>query len=497
MPKIQEYDAQVNPSLIVQSKPQQGSGIATGLQNIGKGLSDLGSGIDQYQQKQDRLSASAELSEAEREYLDEVNNLKTVPSEEQLNAIRERYDNRVNAISEKMQTSGGSDFLSSKSLAIKESITAHSNAKIAELTAVKNRNEIETLVKNKSIIVANNPTGENLITALADVRSQAFDLMGDKGTALADDLSKSIVMAHFKGILSSSSGGGKVAEHLIKNEKLYDGTGITGAEKEHLIDMAQEYDKSKKAEDITLMRQREYVKSQISQNAENEAYNRAAQGDIADITNHVNNDTRIEDWQRKKAILSAIAEQNSSKIKMVSSLTEADLASKIASGDITDLAPINQKVIDKQLSLPALARVTKQLQAQLSLKGTPEGNVLDQMDKSARSLYLIDPVTKMSKGPLGAQQYAEYKNNVSSAILEFKKNNPGKSLHPLVDPKDPNYLGKFLIPPSQAQARQYMREIQNRGKANGAVAPSAPLKYAPRGANESPDDYLKRIGLKK
>lgn len=464
MPKIQEYDAQVNPSLIVQSKPQQGSGIATGLQNIGKGLSDLGSGIDQYQQKQDRLSASAELSEAEREYLDEVNNLKTVPSEEQLNAIRERYDNRVNAISEKMQTSGGSDFLSSKSLAVKESITAHSNAKIAELTAVKNRNEIETLAKNKSIIVANNPTGENLVTGLADVRSRAFDLMGDKGTALADDLSKGIVMAHFKATLESPNNGPDVAKALVNN-KLYDGTGINGEDKMKMLDMVDQYkDAQRREREHNLEMSLKYRKLAREKEQDN-LFQKMYEGKLTskDI---MNSNLPAYGQGSKNTFIKALNAPNKESNKAVFNdlLTRIDLPESSPNKLIDQSEIIENRAKGRLSSADANFLLAQYKQQSQSL---PEINTRKSMIKQAEveaQRKLILP-SFASTPEVNQQRIADFRVKLRTELSE--RLNKGEDFYKLMDPSDKDYLpGKILrtMEMSIKDAQKMKYETQKQGQ---------------------------------
>lgn len=458
MPKIKEYEAMGTPDITVQSRQMQNTGVGQAFSQLGQGLADVGRGIDIYQEKQDRLAANAELSEAEREYLDEINNLKTIPTDEQLNAIRERYDNRVNSISEKMQTSGGADFLANKSLAVKDSITSHSNAKIAELTGIKNRNEIETLARNKSIIVANNPTGENLVNAIADVRAQAFDVMGDKGTALADDLSKSIVMAHFKATLESPTGGAKVAKALVEN-KLYDDKGITGEDKLKMLDMADTYERGKKAEREISRAEIAFRQKQIDTQAENEFLARQVNRTLS--TEYILAQTQVSP-HLKKMYIGELEQQAKNSINPVSDpLAKAHLFDGIMApeGAPNKIYDIQEITTNKNLTPEDKLELSGYLDQSKSAKGS-EWELKKKAFESAKAVLVSTPTLNFVD-VVGNKKNNAFRADYNASFAEEIKK--GKSALELTDPKSKDYLypkilNKYLKTPEESMQEKIMQE---------------------------------------
>ena len=501
MPKIQTVEAEINPNQTMQVRPQSGDGITSGLMSLSRDIVGAGQKIEQYEERQDKLPAREVVNSAQAKALDTISNLKDPPTDEEIQKIKENYDSEINTVAENMKTSGGSDFLQEHSMSNWKVIQNHALSKKVELQGYKDRTTFEKTANDASLLVTKSSfrpefMGQNLALLKQkeqEVKTQAHELMGTKGDLLAEDKLKDMAMAHFRTALLSSNNG-DLAKTLV-DTGVYDSLGINGAEKEHLLQVADQYTKSKKAEAVSNVRDQLFFKQVRSQNAENDIYNRAFSSEGANWVQETLDNTDIEDWQRKKSILNGIAAQKTGLIKATSDQTAAILASKIVSGEVTDIGPINDAIVDQSITIAKHKALVGMLQAQQTLKGTPEGVTIQQLDKSARGMYLVDPISKMSKGPLGAQKYAEYQNNVAQAVLNYRKNYPGASLAPLTDPKDPNYIGRFLVPPTRQESSAYMREVQQRAK-NGPQGTPIPPKFAPRAAGESLDAYLRRIGEK-
>lgn len=249
MPKITPYESQVVPEggyNTAQANPNK-IGNAEAFSDVGQGLQKLGAGIYDYADRHQSSQAALDLSGIHVDIQNELESMQTPLEGDSLEKFKAKYQDRINAASEKITNPRAREYFDKISATDQKSIYGMLAHKNATLIGAQQRENFVGTSKNLSTSVFNQPGVGNFNNSIAQLDEQATKLTGENvglQKQLVREQGRGISFSNFKGNMIKA--GGAYAKGLL-DAGTYDRF-LDGNDKATLTHEADVFDRSKKAQ---------------------------------------------------------------------------------------------------------------------------------------------------------------------------------------------------------------------------------------------------------
>lgn len=415
-------------------------------------------------------------------------------------------------------TEGGQKFAESHGASLREQMFTRTAADMSSLAAIAVKNNYATTVNALSNTVRTDPSSLSNALKTVDSTTAALADTNPNLTPVQAAQIKSDLALEAKKEIVKSAAIGAIAINPEAGLKKFSGAEysqyISGSELQQLTQQAKAVQRAERVDENYRRTIEKQQKQDLSDAREGDYLSKLYSGDPNQqkqvSAKAIANDFDLTREARQRMITIVERETKPEAAAKVSNATTSDLIRRIRLpiGDperINDLNPVYEKLEKGELNKSDL----KFVREEFANMRTPEGAALGtrQEEFIASVKPLIDKSNPLM-GKIdqsGAQQLYNFKIDLQRKIAEYKQ--AGKDPYSLMDPRSPDYMGNpaALVP--------YQKDLQSSLKSTAAaLRPSVNLTapgttitgvqvtdlppVKPRQPDETPEQYLKRLGIK-
>lgn len=399
--------------------------------------------------------------------------------------------------------------------------TAAGMSTLASVAVRSNVDKLSNASSNMAFKSGDTHTADYLISNLRDSIGAMVDSSNVKGTEaaklkleLVQQQTEKLIKAGAIGAIAKSSNPERTAQEWADKYPDY----LNGADANALAKNARAQVHAARIDENNRLKNEELQKKKVSEAAESD-YLKKVYSDDPKVMGEVSargiaNDQRLSNPTKEKLIRLVDREMKPESDAKVSAATSRDVFARIyaPAGDpnkITDVNEITQLRIDGKLTKADY----NDLRTEIVNARNPEGEKLGagindlikavkpSIDKSNPLMGKIDP-----DGPLNLYRFEQ---DLRKKAAEYRRD--GKDPHDLLDPAKPDFMGKpetltgyqkTLQQSTSDAARRLMNKPSVNLTGDGSTVTGVQTTNVPpkenqtRKPGESPDAYLKRMGIK-
>ncbi|EGP07541.1 hypothetical protein CSIRO_2780 [Bradyrhizobiaceae bacterium SG-6C] len=425
---------------------------------------------------------------------------------------------RLQKFQDSFLTSGGQKFADSHTAKLRDEMFTKTAADMSTLAGIAVRNNYTTTVNSLSNMVRTDPSSLN--TALSTVDSSVGALADSNPNMDAATAAriKSELTLSAKSEIVKSAAIGAISINPEAGLKKFSGSEyakyISGSELQQLTQQAKAVQRAERVDQSYQRTLAEQQRKDASDQREGELLEKLHSGDPS-VAGTVSAKAIASDWTltreaRERMINIVNRETKPETAAAVSNGTASDLIRRIRLpiGDpnrVNDLNPVYEALENGKLNKSDL----KFVREEFANMRTPEGEQLSsrQADFIKGVKPLIDSSNPLlSKlDPSGSHQLYRFTIDLQRKVSEYR--NAGRDPYSLMTPGSPDYMGwPAALAPYQKPIQDSLRDIAAALRPSGnltapgttitgiSVQDLPPVK--PRQPNETPEQYLKRLGIK-
>jgi hypothetical protein len=159
MPKIKQYNSEVEAAGPIASRPFTDSGFGSGLETLGKGIDIAANAVGKRAEQSDVSDLHANFSQAHADFTNNLaETIRTAePGTDIVDKYMQGYDDYMSKLSDNVQTSAGRSFFTKQSAELRAHFLENAMAGQAHLAGVKATSDVTQSLNNYSSSLVTSP----------------------------------------------------------------------------------------------------------------------------------------------------------------------------------------------------------------------------------------------------------------------------------------------------------------------------------------------------